>query len=575
MSKTTVTDNRLAHLINPGKTSFHLNFHKNAFRFFMAIIPVSLLLFVSTSYQQNPHERSAMEPGYFSPGTVDSLRSKLTKTISDNQTILYGETTVMLKNVRNFYSSCGYKPVWTHYKGLNGQAASFITLIEHAREYGLEPQHYHLSAIRELKRQMEKEPGKNKQASVGVELEILITDAAFRFMVNLHAGYISFDSTLYSADWIAKLQDILLNGVVMGKVVDNILSVQPKFIEYTLLRKANENFVRTNLLTDQWVEIKYPSKDSVLLYTKVREILETLGYIDRNNRQADITVALKEFQHYHGLESDGKPGQNTIDALKQSTLYKYRILALNLDRLRKNQDMGSNLLYVNIPAFKLMVFSGNTLKDTFRVIVGQPSSPTPTLSANMDKIIANPVWFVPRKITINEILPKIKTDSGYLKRNGFKVLDRNYKTVNYESLNLADINGNDFDYTLRQDRGSDNSLGQVKFLFSNPYSIYLHDTPGKTLFAKDMRAFSHGCVRVQNPERLADYILHKINSDSTNFARLIASGKHHEFNISSSLMIQITYITSEADDAGRLYFYRDIYGTDKKELEQLAPFMDI
>jgi murein L,D-transpeptidase YcbB/YkuD len=526
MSKTTVTDNRFVHLINPGKTSSHLKFYKNAFRYFIAIIPVSLLLFISTSYQQNPDEGNALEPAYFSPGTVDSLRAILTKTTPDNQTIIYGETTVMLKNVRNFYSCNGYKPVWTHYKGLNGQASSFITLIERAREYGLEPQHYHLSAISELKWQMENEPGKNKQASIGVDLEVLITDAAFRFMVNLHAGYISFDSTLYSTDWIAKLQDILLNGVVMGKAVDNILSVQPTFIEYTLLRKANENFVRTNLLTDQWVEINYPSKDSVL-------------------------------------------------APKQSTLYKYRILALNLDRLRKNQDMGSNLLYVNIPAFKLMVFSGNTLKDTFRVIVGQPSSPTPTLTANMDKIIANPVWFVPRKITMNEILPKIKADSGYLKRNGFKVLDRNYKTVNYENLNLADMTENDFDYTLRQDRGSDNSLGQVKFIFSNPYSIYLHDTPGKALFSKDMRAFSHGCVRVQNPERLADYILHKINADSTNFARLIASGKHHEFNISSALMIQITYITCEADDAGRLYFYRDIYGTDKKELEQLAPLMDI
>ena len=575
MDKTTVTDNRCTHLINPGKTFFHLNFHKNAFRYFMAVIPVSLLLLISTNFPNNLHERDIMEPSYFAPGTMDSLKTMLITATPDRQLFIGGENIVMGKSIRSFYSHNRYHPVWTHYNGINGQAASFLYLIEHAREYGLEPKHYHLAAIRELQRQMEDKSGRNKQATVGVELEVLITDAAFRFMVNLHAGYRSFDSTLYAEDWIAELQNILLTGFAMGNVVDKILSVQPKFIEYTKLRKANENFIRKNLLTDQWVEISYPTKDSVLLYAKITEALEMLGYINRKSHPVDVTNALKQFQHYHGLESDGKPGKNTVEALEQSTLYSYRILALNLDRLRKNQDMDSNLLYVNIPAYQLRVFSGNALKDTFRVIVGQPSSPTPTLYASMQKIIANPVWFVPRKITMQEILPKIKADSGYLKRNGFKVLDKNYKSVNYETLNLGAMSESDFDYTLRQDRGSDNSLGQVKFIFSNPYAIYLHDTPGKSLFSKDIRAFSHGCVRVQHPERLANYILSQLNGDSTDVARLIAAGKHHEFNISSGLQIQITYITCEADDAGKIYFYRDIYGTDKKELEQLAPLMDI
>jgi murein L,D-transpeptidase YcbB/YkuD len=312
-----------------------------------------------------------------------------------------------------------------------------------------------------------------------------------------------------------------------------------------------------------------------MLYSQIREALVTLGYLSKRSNYTDIIAGLREFQHYHGLEPDGKPGKNTIEALKQSTLFKYRILALNLDRLRKKQEMDSNLLYINIPAYQLKVFNGNTLKDTFRIIVGNPSSPTPVLSARMEKVIANPVWFVPKSITMREILPKIKSDSGYLKRNGFKVLDGDYKAVNYETLNLADISENDFNYTLRQDRGLDNSLGQIKFIFSNPYAIYLHDTPGKSLFSKDLRAFSHGCIRVQHPERLAGYILREINSDSTNITRLIAAGRHREFNISSKLSIQIMYVTCEADDAGRLYFYRDIYGTDKKELEQLAPLMDI
>jgi murein L,D-transpeptidase YcbB/YkuD len=575
MDTDTVIDNRCTHLTNPGKASSHLNFHKDAFRYFLAVIPVAILLLISTSYQQTPDEMNAMEPDYFSPGTLDSLYANLSSNIKDNQAFNNGENIAMLESIRNFYFRNGYKPVWTNFNGLNGRAASLIYLIEHAREYGLEPQHYHVSAIRELQQKMEDRSRENRQSTIGIDLEILMTDAAFRLMVNLHTGYRSFDSTLYSADWVAKLPDIMLQGVASGKVIENILSVQPRFIEYTRLQKANVRFIRTNSLTDQWVEINYPAKDSSMLYSQIREALVTLGYLSKRSNYTDIIAGLREFQHYHGLEPDGKPGKNTIEALKQSTLFKYRILALNLDRLRKKQEMDSNLLYINIPAYQLKVFNGNTLKDTFRIIVGNPSSPTPVLSARMEKVIANPVWFVPKSITMREILPKIKSDSGYLKRNGFKVLDGDYKAVNYETLNLADISENDFNYTLRQDRGLDNSLGQIKFIFSNPYAIYLHDTPGKSLFSKDLRAFSHGCIRVQHPERLAGYILREINSDSTNITRLIAAGRHREFNISSKLSIQIMYVTCEADDAGRLYFYRDIYGTDKKELEQLAPLMDI
>jgi murein L,D-transpeptidase YcbB/YkuD len=574
MSKTTVIDNRCTHLINPDKALSHLNFHKKAFRYFLVVIPVAFVFLISTSYQRDPNGNNTMQPEYFSPATVDSLRVFLSAISPDSQVFIYRENPVMLESVRNFYLNNGYKPVWTRFNSLNGRATSLLYLIEHAREYGLEPPQYHLSAIMKLQQQLEDKSGKNKQADL-VDLEVLMTDAALRLMVNLHAGYRAFDSTLYSAGWVVKLPEILLQGIETGKVAEHVLSMEPRFIEYTMLRKANTKFVKTNSLTDHCAEINYPAKDSTVLYSQIRKALEIQGYLDKNKNNADITMALREFQHYHGLESDGKPGRNTVEALKQSTLYKYRILALNLDRLRKKQDTDSNLLYVNIPAYQLKVFNGNTLMDTFRIIVGNPLSPTPVLSAKMERIIANPVWFVPRSITMNEILPRIKSDSGYLKRNGFKVLDRNYKTVNYENLNLADISENDFDYTLRQDRGSDNSLGKIKFIFSNPYAIYLHDTPGKTLFSKDLRAFSHGCVRVQDPERLAGYIIHEINSDSTSITRLITAGKHHEFIISSALSIQIIYITCEADNAGKLYFYKDIYGTDKKELEQLVPFMDI
>lgn len=185
------------------------------------------------------------------------------------------------------------------------------------------------------------------------------------------------------------------------------------------------------------------------------------------------------------------------------------------------------------------------------------------------------MWYVPKSIAINEMLPKIKADSTYLERNGFRVLDKNYRVIQPGDINLTAMEESEFNYTFRQNRGAENSLGLAKFIFTNPHAIYIHDTPGKSMFSKDLRAFSHGCIRVEHPERLANYILDEINADTTDFSELMTSGLHHEFKISSPMPVHITYVTCEADELGGLYFYKDIYGIDQKELAELAPFMGI
>lgn len=572
---TTVIDNCSTHLTGSDKTNSGNCFQKKAFRYFIAVIPVALVLLISTSYQQSPGKENFPGYGYLNPETIDSLRVFLTSDIADSMICIEGEIPQMISAVRKLYRNSGYKPVWTHHCGLNDRAEELLSLIENSREYGLEPASYHLSAIRQLQHRMEDISQPNRQSTTGVALEVLVSDAAFRLMVNLHAGYRAYDSTLFSETWVTSLPDILTTGLKNTTLSRSILSVQPQFIEYLRLQAASRKFVRNNTLTDEWIDITYPNKDSAVLYGQIRRALQQYGYLNTKDFDGNITTALKRFQYHHGLTPDGRPGKNTIEALEQSMLYKYRILALNLDRLRKQQSDDANKLWVNIPAYRMKVYQGNKLLDTFRVIVGHPSTPTPVLSSHMNKVIANPTWFVPKSITMNEIIPKIKSDSNYLKRNNFRVLDKDYKTVSYETINMTDISADNFNYTIRQDRGADNSLGQLKFIFPSPYAIYLHDTPGKSLFSKDLRAFSHGCIRVQHPERLAGYILHEINADTTNIANLIRTGKHREFDVNSELSVEIRYITCEADDAGRLFFYKDIYGTDKKELEKFSTLAGI
>jgi len=306
---------------------------------------------------------------------------------------------------------------------------------------------------------------------------------------------------------------------------------------------------------------------------QVKQVLIKLGYINKNCHDTEIGAALKEFQLHHGFEPDGKTGKNTLEALKMTSLYRYRMLALNLDRLRKQDNSVDNLLYVNIPAYRLKIFKENQLQDIYRVIVGNPQTPTPQLTSKVERIIANPVWDVPESITKNELLPRIKSDTGYLKRNHFRLINKQNRKVSYETIDPNMMSDAEFGYTLRQEASSDNALGRVKFIFSNPYAVYLHDTPGKTLFSKDVRDLSHGCIRVQNPEKLAEYMVRVIQSDSTDICRLIEKGIHREINLSTAIPIHISYITCETDEKGSLFFYKDIYGIDQKELAEMANYI--
>lgn len=544
-------------------------------RHLLNVLFLTTLLLVSTSYLRSPKNLENLGMEYFAPAAVDSLRSIVLNQASCDTYSVHGVKLLIFHGTRKFYLLNGFKPVWTNASNLNKRGHLLLDLIENARAYGLEPGHYHLPAIRELQLTMGSKYRDSDHIASAIKLDFLLTDAALCLMVNLHTGYTSFDSTLFSQEWFDNLPSVLHQGVKQGHIQEQILSVQPEFIEYVQLQRATEKFVQTIRLTDQQAEIRYPASDSAAILKQVGEALTGLGYLRRGHYRNEISEALRQFQHYHGLEPDGKLGRNTVEAIGQSTLYRYTRLALNLDRLRKQATHDSALLYVNIPAYQLRIYNHNSLIDTFRVIVGHPSSPTPQLTGSMKKIIANPVWYVPKSITMNEILPKIKSDSGYLKRNGFKILDQDYKAVCETSLNLEELSADNFNYTIRQNRGSDNALGKVKFVFSNPYSIYLHDTPSRSLFSKDIRAFSHGCVRVKDPERLAGYIVRDINKEALDMTALIRNGKHYEVDISASLPIYIRYITCEADQAGNVYFYKDIYGLDKKELKTFTTLMGI
>jgi murein L,D-transpeptidase YcbB/YkuD len=549
---------------------------KTTISFLQLGFAILFIMMVNTSYVQSPGKFKQAEAEYFSKVSADSLSKFLAEYFDSDSTVLQHSQRLRLpKQVWEFYSKNHYKPVWTHSAGISRRATQMMELLTHSRNFGLEGLHYHTDSLLNLCEELKSQNGDISATRLGADFEMLMTDAVLSFMTHLHAGYVNFDSVLFSQSWMIDLPGLLMQGIKKDNLQETVLSVQPEFIGYQELQKATEKFVLTHQLTDQWINFTNEKNDSIKLWQNVSCVLVRLGYLKSDPTSNEIHSALMSLQKHHGLHPDGRCGRNTLEALGQSTLHKYYNLALNLDRLRKLDIADRLMLYVNIPSYKLRVMKNNKTIDTFRVIVGKPISPTPRLTGKMLTIISNPMWYVPKSITVNEILPRMKSDSGYLKRNGFKILDENFKVVSPKSIDMASTTAENFAYKIRQNRGSDNSLGQVKFIFSNPYSVYLHDTPGKQLFSKDIRAFSHGCIRLEDPEMLADYIIRELNKQQLNFPELVRRGKHQEVPILTDLPIHIRYITCEGDDKGNIYFYKDIYGLDRKEMDKFREWMGI
>jgi hypothetical protein len=574
MSKTTKIDNLITRPTQP-VISCRRNLRvPRQIRFVVFLVLSSPLLILNTSFNNGRNEMKRIESEYMIPALISGLKSTLDVTGTNGPDLFPGGTMRLVSEVKQYYVLHCFRPAWTFGNRLNENGTKLIYLFEHAREFGLEPDHYHLTAVKEIQQQMSGETNPASLLQLRKKTEILMTDGALMFMVNLHCGYGPFDTTLFSKVWMDSLPKVLLDGTVHDRLLINLVSIQPRFVEYRELLQATVNFVRHTELTDDWQKISVPG-DSILFKEQLKQILIRLGYMYKYENDTDIPAAIRQFQNHNGIEPDGMTGKNTLEALRMTSLYRYRMLALNLDRLRKQDNSETNLLYVNIPSYHLKVFRENQLQETYRIIVGNPKTPTPLLSSWVERIITNPVWDVPRSITLNELLPKIKADSGYLKRNCFRLLNRQNRTVDYENIDPDMITDAESGLTIRQDASSDNSLGRIKFIFPNPYAVYLHDTPGKALFTKDIRALSHGCIRIQNPEKLAEYLVKVIQSDTMDLNSLIAGGVQREINLTTRVPIHIRYITCDTDEKGDPFFYKDIYGIDQKELAELAPFMGI
>ena len=308
----------------------------------------------------------------------------------------------------------------------------------------------------------------------------------------------------------------------------------------------------------------------------LRKRLEITGEnLDKESAQSEVlderlADALRRFQKSHGLEGDGTLGPQTLDALNVPVQQRMEQIRINLERARwVLRTIGDEMVIVNIAGFYLrVVLAGKPVWAT-RVIVGKTYHMTPIFTEQIRHVVFNPDWTVPRSIVRNEIFPKASANPGYLAANNY-VLKSGSGVVEPASINWSQYTGATFPYGVVQSPGPKNALGLVKFLFPNKFSVYLHDTPSRDLFGKSGRTFSHGCIRVENPMKLAEIILgDRLGWDRARIDSVVKAGKLRQVTLPNPFPVLLLYWTVDPQVDGSAYFYADIYGRDARLLKAL------
>jgi len=362
-----------------------------------------------------------------------------------------------------------------------------------------------------------------------------------------------------------------------------LLDLSPKHREFVALRAALAKFYRGDdevedaaVAIPEGVTLRPGMQDERVTLLRQRlnvpepDIPETAG--------ADVTVditydkalvaAVKEFQQSLGLEPDGVVGPATIAALNGGAATTKEDIIANMERWRwEPEDYGRFKVEVNIPEFRLWIKKDDEVVHTTRVVVGTPKHQTPVFNNSIKHIVVNPYWNVPSSIAVNEIKPHLIANPGYLDSQNMEMLSGG-KVINASAIDWTQTNINNFH--IRQRPGAGNALGRIKFLFPNQHDVYLHDTPSKSLFSRSFRAYSHGCVRVENPMEFADALL-KLEPKLTAATLEAAFGpKEKWFNLENHIPVHISYFTLRVDENGTIRSYGDVYGANKKLIELLG-----
>jgi len=479
-------------------------------------------------------------------------------------------------HIKKVYDMNQFAPFWVNERmELSNVGMEFSNVLFKSMHYGLDTMRYDVIQLRDKI----KELNEIKSDISAIELDVLLTVQYFKFSNDISRGIV--DTSQYHPEFGSRKssQDLslyLYESQMAGNIIGKLLDLQPQKDEYKKLQAGLALFLTEHSIVDSSLKVHAYKKtsstaDSLRTYKEAKEALVLHDYIESNQVTDSVfLIGLQTFQVNHGLEPDMKVGRNTAKVLSGNPFEFYKSAAVSLEKWKWVNDWEDDYIFVNIASYKLKFYKDENLRQEHKVVVGTNANKTPELDSEIEYMVAYPFWTVPKSIRNRELVPKSKKDSTYLSRNNYQLL-KGGKVVDMSSVDWKNISTDNFDYTVRQQGGRSNALGMIKYYFKNKHSVYFHDTPSKGKFLNDIRAYSHGCVRVDEPIKLAEYLLARegeiFHIDSVRAC--IDNRERKTFTLQNNMPVHIRYFSTEGDEEGNIIFYPDIYRKEKKLQETI------
>ena len=490
------------------------------------------------------------------------------------------------------YKASNYQLLWLGNKDAEKNINDALSLLANAAVQGLNPKNYDTETLQQkLQPTLKLKPDAYKELAL---YDTAVSISLLRFLHDLHYGRVNPQGINFNLKLREKklvdLPLLIKNSLAQNTLAELPLSVEPKLKQYQKLKQALVNYrqLAANVAPIK-LDIKetlHPGKNHPQI-AELRRFLTAIGDLPEDQASGTekstlytdaVATGVKKFQKRHGLGADGQIGKSSVEALNVPLSYRVTQIELAMERLRwlPELDNGASII-VNIPAFQLWAFDALDQADAnvlnMRVVVGNAlKTKTPVLMAEMHFIDFMPYWNVPYSIIKNEILPKLIQNNGYLDKENMELVSvfrdgEKPTALNQETMNLL----KEGKLRVRQRPGGKNALGRVKFIFPNKDDVYLHDTPSNGLFSRSRRDLSHGCVRVANPQKLAEFALK--NQDDWNAATIqqaMNTPKTKRVILKKPIPVLFFYATAFFDQYDNLGFYPDIYGHDAVLLGALS-----